>query len=77
MNLRLGQIKKKMLLLKQFNITFAYNSFEETLTQCLLLAPSRNLMLKVSILSVLCYHWLGRVVTDFSDVMVNIKFIYF
>lgn len=25
---------------------------------------SRNLMLKVSILGVLCYHWLGRVAAD-------------
>lgn len=24
----------------------------------------RNLMLKVSILGVLCYHWLGRVAAD-------------
>lgn len=26
----------------------------------------RNLMLKVSILGVLCYHWLGRVAADSS-----------
>ncbi|XP_019960488.2 transmembrane channel-like protein 6b [Paralichthys olivaceus] len=31
---------------------------------CTYVAIGRNLMLKVSILGVLCYHWLGRVATD-------------
>lgn len=31
---------------------------------CLTFVFSRNLLLKVSILAVLCYHWLGRVAVD-------------
>ncbi|XP_058495743.1 transmembrane channel-like protein 6b [Solea solea] len=36
---------------------------------CTYVAIGRNLMLKVSILGVLCYHWLGRVAADFNGIM--------
>ncbi|XP_029355053.1 transmembrane channel-like protein 6b isoform X3 [Echeneis naucrates] len=46
-----------------FNLA-AWMEDYESLSVSTYVAIARNLMLKVSILAVLCYHWLGRVATD-------------
>lgn len=46
-----------------FNLTAWMEDYQSP-TICTYVAIGRNLLLKVSILAVLCYHWLGRVAAD-------------
>ncbi|XP_071359835.1 transmembrane channel-like protein 6b [Trachinotus anak] len=49
-----------------FNLAAWMEDYESP-SVCTYVAIGRNLMLKVSVLGVLCYHWLGRVATDLKN----------
>ncbi|XP_023277892.1 transmembrane channel-like protein 6 [Seriola lalandi dorsalis] len=51
-----------------FNLAAWMEDYESP-SVCTYVAIGRNLMLKVSVLGVLCYHWLGRVAADLNHFM--------
>ncbi|XP_022611480.1 transmembrane channel-like protein 6 [Seriola dumerili] len=51
-----------------FNLAAWMEDYESP-SVCTYVAIGRNLMLKVSVLCVLCYHWLGRVAADLNHFM--------